>query len=107
MRIVRRVAAFAVLTLLALPARTSSGADPAEIVAAERAFAAKVRVAGVREGFLKWLSPTGVVFRPGPVIGRNVYEKQPLGWHGLLAWHPVRTAISADGRFGWSTGPWT
>ena len=93
---------------LAAPSATSAAADDAAaIVAAERAFAASVRSLGVRDGFLDWLSQTGIVFRPGPVIGRTVYEKQPRGWNGLLAWNPVRAAISADGKLGWSTGPWT
>lgn len=100
-------AGLAVLLLAAGPALTAPGADPAVIVQAERGFAAQVRSLGVRDGFLAWLAPTGVVFRPGPVIGRTSYQKQPAGWNGLLAWHPVRAAISADGSLGWSTGPWT
>jgi ketosteroid isomerase-like protein len=61
----------------------------------------------VREGFLAWLAPTSVVFRPGPVSGLKTYEKQKPGWNGLLAWTPMHAAISADGKLGWSTGPWT
>jgi ketosteroid isomerase-like protein len=87
---------------------TAADADPAAaIVGAERAFAARVRAAGVRDGFLDWLSPTSVVFRPGPVSGIKTYEKQKPGWNGLLAWTPVHAAISADRKLGWSTGPWT
>ena len=102
--------AVAVLYLLVLPPPpvTSATADEASvIVAQERAFAATVRSLGVRDGFLDWLSNTGIVFRPGPKIGHGVYEKQPRGWTGLLAWNPIRAAISADGKLGWSTGPWT
>ncbi len=97
----------ALLLLLATPKPGAAAADPMVIVNAERAFASDVRSLGVREGFLRWLNPTAVVFRPGPVNGIASYEKQPAGWHGLLAWHPVRAAISADGAMGWSTGPWT
>ena len=100
-------AGLAALLLAAAPAVTAPAADPGAIVQAERGFAAQVRSMGVRAGFLAWLAPTGVVFRPGPVIGRTSYEKQPPGWNGLLAWHPVHAAISADGSLGWSTGPWT
>ena len=101
------LAAAAMLTLPALTAAASDANDAGVIVQAERRFAAQVRAMGVRAGFLRWLAPTGVVFRPGPVIGRTSYEKQPPGWNGLLAWHPVHAAISADGTLGWSTGPWT
>lgn len=102
-----RFAFLPVLLLLATSVATAPVADPEQIVRAEKAFAARVRQLGVRAGFLDWLSPTGVVFRPGPVMGHTSYEQQPIGWHGLLAWHPVRAAISSDGSLGWSTGPWT
>jgi len=98
----------ATATGTAAPESGPSGAravDP--IVAAERAFAAQVRSQGVREGFLAWLAPTSVVFRPGPVSGPATYRKQPSGWHGLLSWTPAHAAVSADGKLGWSTGPWT
>ena len=94
--------------LLSAPRATSAADDPASaVVAAERAFAAQARAIGVRDAFLAWLAPTGVVFRPGPVNGIKTYEKQPPGWNGLLAWTPMHAAISADGKLGWSTGPWT
>lgn len=105
-RSLRRTAGLAALFLLTAAA-SSPVADPERIVRAERAFAAEVRALGVRTGFLDWLAPTGVVFRPGPVMGHTSYEQQPFGWHGLLAWQPVRAAISGDGTLGWSTGPWT
>jgi ketosteroid isomerase-like protein len=41
------------------------------------------------------------------VSGIKTYEKQKPGWNGLLAWTPMHAAISADGKLGWSTGPWT
>jgi len=94
--------------LVLLPATLSAAQDPAAVVVdSELAFARSVRSLGVRDGFLQWLAPTGIVFRPGPVIGVGVYEKQPPGWRGLLAWRPAHAAISADGKLGWSTGPWT
>ena len=94
--------------VLSAPKPTAADADAAAaIVTAEKAFAAQVRAQGVRDGFLAWLAPTGVVFRPGPVSGVKTYEKQKPGWNGLLAWTPMHAAISADGKLGWSTGPWT
>jgi ketosteroid isomerase-like protein len=93
--------------LFATPVLAVPAVDPITIVRAERAFARQVRSQGVRAGFLDWLTPTAVVFSPGPVNGIANYEAKPAGWHGLLAWHPVRAAISGDGGMGWSTGPWT
>jgi len=100
------------LLLAATPPPASTGrtapADAARtIVEAERAFAASVRARGVRDGFLEWIAATGIVFKPGPVIGAAFYERQPAGWNGLLDWRPAYAAISADGKLGWSTGPWT
>jgi ketosteroid isomerase-like protein len=98
----------ALAALLFLPSDLAASAGAArEIVEAERAFAASVRARGVRDGFLEWLAPTGIVFKPGPVIGATFYGKQPAGWNGLLDWQPAHAAISADGKLGWSTGPWT
>jgi ketosteroid isomerase-like protein len=106
-RLAALAAALVPVLLLALPAHTAPPADPAQIVAAERDFAASVRALGVRDGFLAWLAPTSVVFKPGPVMGVAHHQKLASGWTGLLDWHPVRAGISADGRLGWSTGPWT
>lgn len=96
-----------VVLLLAFPARTAPSADPAEIVSAERSFAKSVRALGVRDGFLAWLAPRSVVFKPGPVMAVAHHQKLAPGWNGLLDWSPVHAGISADGRMGWSTGPWT
>ena len=95
------------LVAFLLTAALAAPPDPQTIVRAEKSFAERVRALGVRAGFLDWLAPSSVVFRPGPVPGPATYESQPIGWHGLLAWHPVRAAISGDGTMGWSTGPWT
>lgn len=92
--------------LLFTTARTATVADPGAIVAAERAFADSVRVLGMRDGFLAWLSPTGVLFRPGPVNGVTNLRAR-AAFDGALSWRPVHAGISADGELGWSTGPWS
>lgn len=92
------------LTVLAAgPAETPPG--PAALVESERAFAADVAATGVRAGFLKWLSPRGVVFRPGPVNGHQAYSATRPGPE-RLAWEPEFAAISSAGDMGWTTGPW-
>lgn len=103
----RLAVALVPLLALASPSRTAPAPDPHEIVTAERDFAKSVRGLGVRDGFLAWLAPTSVVFKPGPVMGIAHHQKLARGWTGLLDWHPVRAGISGDGRLGWSTGPWT
>ena len=105
-RVVALAAVLAMLLAPALPVHTGPVADAGAIVAAEHAFAADVAKLGVREGFLRWLAPSSVVFRPGPVNGRASYSAMPAGGHGLLSWQPIHAAVSAAGDMGWSTGPW-
>lgn len=80
--------------------------SPAVLVEAEHAFAADAVKSGVRAAFLKWLSPHGVVFRPGPVDGQAAYSAMAPG-PARLAWRPAFAAISDGGDLGWTTGPWS
>lgn len=92
------------LSLLAAEA-TPGPASPAALVECERAFARSVAATGIRAGFLEWLAPTGVVFRPGPVNGPAAYAESPAS-AARLAWEPEFAAVSAAGDLGWTTGPW-
>lgn len=99
------------LTLLAAatpaPAPPPAGAPPAlALIEAERAFAKDAAAQGTRSAFLRWLAPTGVVFRPGPVNGWKAYEASKPN-PAVLAWEPAFAGISAAGDMGWTTGPWT
>lgn len=79
--------------------------DARVLVENERAFAADVAAHGVREGFLRWLAPTGIVFGPSPVNAVKFYKAQkPKATR--LAWYPVKAVMSASGDMGWTTGPW-
>ena len=64
------------------------------LIAKENAFAAMAKAQGVRAAFIEWLAPTGVVFKPGPVIGRKFYESRPAGPE-VLAWDPDHAVMSA------------
>lgn len=82
-----------------------ASSTPATLVEAERAFARDAAEQGTRSAFLKWLAPTGVVFRPGPVNGWKTYEASKRN-DAVLSWQPAYAALSADGELGWTTGPW-
>ncbi len=97
-------AAFAALAK-SVPAESPTP-DAAVLIANEQAFAAMAKAQGVRAAFMEWLAPTGVVFRPGPVIGRKFYESRPAS-PGVLVWDPDHAVMSASGDMGWTTGPWT
>lgn len=96
-----------VLALAAWPATAESPAASArDLVASERAFAEAAAASGMRAAFLEFLSPSGIVFRPGPVLGRAWFEASRAS-AALLAWQPWHAELSASGDLGWTTGPWT
>lgn len=82
-----------------------SADDAASLAAAETAFAAHSVKAGVRDAFLRYFAGDAIVFRPGPVNGREVYEKNPDP-PIVLDWRPAQVEVAASGDFGLSTGPW-
>ncbi|HTD95058.1 MAG TPA: nuclear transport factor 2 family protein [Chitinophagaceae bacterium] len=75
------------------------------LVEAEKAFAATSAARNTRDAFLAYLSDSGIIFRPGPVNGKQAWEKTPVNEH-LLSWEPVVAGISATGDLGYTTGPW-
>jgi ketosteroid isomerase-like protein len=78
-----------------------------ELVSAERAFAGAAEARGVRAAFLEYLAPTAIVFRPGPVLGRPVYEQIPAEAISILAWRPTFAEVAPAGDLGYTTGPWS
>ncbi|PMU82579.1 hypothetical protein C1Y30_31420, partial [Pseudomonas sp. GW704-F3] len=69
-------AACATVTLASW-AQAASKAAPAQVVAAERAFAADGLTLGVRDSFLKHSAPEAVVLSPEPTLAHAVYESAP------------------------------
>jgi ketosteroid isomerase-like protein len=87
-------------------AQTERGKALASLVEAERAFARTSGEKGIREAFLTWLAPDAIVFRPGPVEGRPVYEKMDPANPAVLTWEPEFAEIAASGELGYTTGPY-
>ena len=75
------------------------------LVSAELAFARAAEEGDVAEAFLGALADGGVVFRPGPVNGRERFESAPPS-DALLAWEPTVAVVSADGTLGFTSGPY-
>jgi ketosteroid isomerase-like protein len=82
--------------------------DPAEAVRAmvesERKFYQTGQEKGTRAAFLEFLADDGIVFRPGPVNGKEVWTKRPKTGLDLI-WEPTFAAIARSGDFGYTTGP--
>jgi ketosteroid isomerase-like protein len=99
-----------VLWLIALGAagalvRAESPAEAVKaLVDAERKFFQTGQEKGTRAAFLEFLAPDGIVFRPGPVNGQEVWSKRTET--GLdLVWEPVFASIAESADFGYDTGP--
>jgi ketosteroid isomerase-like protein len=71
----------------------------------ERSFAKAVAKVGMRDGFLRYIADSGVLFVPGAVNGKELYEgssQRP----GHLSWGPEHAEIAEGDNLGWTTGPW-
>src|SRR5580765_1873095 len=82
--------------------------SPAEaaraMVESERKFYQTGQEKGIRAAFLAFLADDAIVFRPGPVNGKEAWGKRPET--GLdLVWEPTFAAIARSADFGYTTGP--
>lgn len=71
---------------------------------AEKKFFETAQEKGTRAAFLEWLADDGIVFRPGPVNGKEVWGKRAETGLDLI-WEPTFAAIARSGDFGYDTGP--
>jgi ketosteroid isomerase-like protein len=74
------------------------------MVDAERRFYQTGQEHGTRAAFLTFLADDSIVFRPGPLNGREVWTKRAE--NGLdLIWEPTFAVMARSGDFGYTTGP--
>jgi ketosteroid isomerase-like protein len=82
--------------------------SPAEaahtMVDSERKFYQTGQEKGTRAAFLAFLAEDAIVFRPGPVNGKEAWGKR-LETGLDLVWEPTFAAIARSGDFGYDTGP--
>lgn len=95
--------AFAMFTMLLL-ANGAHASDLDALFAAERAFAASSPKLGVKAAFLGVLAEDALLFRPGPVNGREWYRARPDVAPFTLEWAPA--AGEASGDLGYTYGPY-
>ncbi len=70
----------------------------------EKKFYEMGQAQGTRAAFLHFLADDSIVFRPGPVSGKEVWNKRPEG--GIsLKWKPKFVWVSRSADLGYSTGP--
>src|SRR5260221_5795948 len=95
------------LCLFARPVSTGAQENPdwASLVEAERAFAEASLSKGTRAAFLEFLAEDSILFRPGPVPGKQWIEEHPAPTT-LLTWAPTFVDVAQSGNLGYTTGPW-
>jgi ketosteroid isomerase-like protein len=79
------------------------------MVATELAFAKMAKDVGTRPAFSAFIADDGILFRPGPVKGKEWLAKNPApasDKHPWLSWYPAIAEISLAGDMGYTTGPW-
>jgi ketosteroid isomerase-like protein len=74
------------------------------MVDAERKFYQTGQEKGTRAAFLAFLADNSIVFRPGPLNGKEVWTKRAE--NGLdLIWEPTFAVMARSADFGYTTGP--
>ena len=106
MTLMKRLSIPVVLLLIGAAAQAAGDSRVESLVASERAFAAMSLERGFKPAFLTYLADDGIIFRPGPVNGREYFEGLPDS-DATLAWEPIFADISEGGDLGYTTGPWS
>ena len=95
----------ACLLLVSAIVRAETPAEAVQaMVEAEKKFYETGQEKGTRAAFLEFLAEDGIIFRPGPVNGKEAWGKRPET--GLdLVWEPTFAVIARSADFGYDTGP--
>src|SRR2546427_5630986 len=83
--------------------------DLKSMVETERAFSRTSEEKGIRESFAQFIADDGILFRPGPVLGKKWMQEHPLPastTRQWLSWQPIFAAVSRAGDLGYTSGPW-
>lgn len=76
------------------------------VVEAEHAFALHSIEHGMKEAFLSFAAPDGLIVRRSPVNAIEAWTKTTPAPTGLLTWYPIFADVSRAGDLGYTTGPW-
>ncbi len=75
------------------------------MIKAEYDFAVQTGEVGIRDGFLKFIDDSAVVFNPVPVNGKDYYTAAKPS-KAYLSWYPEFARTSKSGDLGVTSGPW-
>lgn len=76
------------------------------VVETEHAFATYSIDHGMKEAFLAYAAPNGLIIRRRPVNAIEAWTQTTPPPPGLLTWYPTYADVSRAGDLGWTTGPW-
>jgi ketosteroid isomerase-like protein len=74
------------------------------MVAAERKFYQTGQAQGTRAAFLAFLADNAVIFRPGPLNGRQSWTERTENGFDLV-WEPTFAVMARSADFGYDSGP--
>ncbi|MHB1205441.1 MAG: nuclear transport factor 2 family protein [Rhodospirillaceae bacterium] len=97
-----------VFSLCLAMAGAAPAAEPADVVSAERAFAADAQARGLVLAFKRAAAPDAIVFQPDVVNAQESLARQPEDPpNRSLNWWPVWAGMARSGDLGFTTGPFT
>lgn len=94
---------FIVLPLFLFASAALSQSPARKIFETEKAFGRAVAEKGIKAGFIEYMAPSGIIFRPGPVNARESFASRPDSPAALL-WNPVWIEVSSNGLIAYSIG---
>ena len=80
--------------------------DVSSLLKAERDFCRQAGTTSIRDAFFANFADEAIVFRPGPVNGKEFFRGRPSNPGPVLNWWPTWGEVSSAGDLGWTTGPW-
>jgi len=78
----------------------------APVVEAEHNFSQYSIDHGMKDAFMRFAAPDGVIFRRGAVNAIEAWAQTTPAPTALLTWWPVYADVSRAGDLGWTTGPY-
>ncbi|MDQ3219868.1 MAG: nuclear transport factor 2 family protein [Acidobacteriota bacterium] len=94
---------FAILIIAVSTCILIAQSIPQKIYNTEKTFEKMVAEKGLNQGFIEFLSPTGIMFLPEAVNGREAWKLRPAST-AALTWNPVWIDVSANGALAYSIG---
>lgn len=76
------------------------------VVEAEHAFAEHSIAHGMKDAFIHFAAPDGIIIRRAPVNAIELWTSTSPAPTGQLSWYPIFADVSRAGDLGYTTGPW-